>query len=442
MSRALAANDAAPPVSGPRPAPWEWATAAVIMTMMTGAFIPFFAPDQGVETPVMRLMWLPVYAAVLMLAIRRAREIAAVWPAVVVAAALAGLAFISHRWSLEPDKSIRRSIALGLSMLFALYLAGTFRGPNLPRLLCLAFVPMLLASLVTVAVLPSQGVHDDVNAGLWKGVWYEKNQAGMMCFTAILAALALLISGARDRVLPIAAIGLGLVMLAGSQSKTSLLCLLAGGGVILGLHLLRRIGPVAGVALVWLGVVACGGLVTAFLLTPETFYALLGKDPSLTGRTEIWDALMRRSDEQPWTGYGYAAFWGKESTPANWVRLETDWDVPSAHHGWLEVLIQLGRVGVTAVAGAAALAVLLTLARLRRQGVEEGFFAAGYLTALGFLTFSESVLMLHHNLTWALFVVVLASRFLPDARAVAVLERVRWEAPARPSPQFRSVRAI
>ena len=440
--RFAAANDVLPPaVAGPRPALWEWIAAAGVIVMMTGAFVPFIAPDQGVETPALRLMWLPVYAVTLMLAMRRAREIAAVWPALVLAVGLVALAFVSSRWSLEPDKTARRSIALALSMLFAVYLGGVFRGPNLLRLLCFAFVPMLLASLATVAAAPALGVHQDVNAGMWRGVWYEKNQAGMMCFTAVLAATSLLVSGARDRVLPILTIALGLAMLAGSQSKTALLCLLAGGGVIVGLHLLRRTGPVGGVVLVWLGVVAGGALLTAFLLTPETFYALLGKEASLTGRTEIWDSLMRRAAEQPWTGYGYAAFWGKESMPANWVRLETDWDVPSAHHGWLEVLIQLGRIGVTAVAATFLLAVVLTLVRLRRQGADEGYFAAGYLMALGVLSLSESVLLLHHNLTWALFVAVLAGRFLPDPHAVPVLERVRWEAPRRPTPQFRSVRA-
>jgi len=431
---------------GPRPAAWEWIAAGVIITMMTGAFMPFLAPGDGTETPELRLVWLPIYAVILTLGFRRIREILSLWPAVVIAVGLAGLAFVSSRWSLEPDVTVRRSIALGLSMLFAVYLAATFRGASLLRLLCFAFLPMALAGLATVAVNPVIGIHQDVNAGLWRGVWFEKNQAGMMMFTAILAATALLVSGAPGRKLPIATIFFALVLLAGSQSKTSLLCLIAGGGTIVGLHLLRRVGPAGAVMLVWLGVVVGCGMLTAFLVTPETFFTLLGKDPSLTGRTEIWDSLMRRADAQPWTGYGYAAFWGKESMPANWVRLETDWEVPSAHHGWLEVMIQLGRFGLAGVIAAFVVAIALTIVRLPGQGVREGYFAAGYLVALGFLSFSESILLIHHNLTWALFMAVLASRFLPEPYAAAAAAPAprpvarRPEFGRHPQPQFRSVR--
>jgi len=193
--------------------------------------------------------------------------------------------------------------------------------------------------------------------------------------------------------------------------------------------------------LAWLGVVTVASVAAFFLISPETFFALLGKDATFTGRTEIWDSLLRRSAEQPWTGYGYAAFWGKESMPANWVRLETEWRVPSAHHGWLEVLIQLGRVGVVMVALTYAANVILSLARLPTQGVREGYFGLAYLAAYGVLTLSESVMLTHHNFSWALFMGILAGRFLPSAPPQAVVVAPdRAPPPLRRSPRFRSVR--
>ena len=79
--------------------------------------------------------------------------------------------------------------------------------------------------------------------------------------------------------------------------------------------------------------------------TPANFRTLeaLGKDPSLTGRTLIWEALMRKVAERPWTGYGFSAFWGVDSIPAREIRIETQWPVPSAHNGWIDLLVQLGR---------------------------------------------------------------------------------------------------
>lgn len=428
----------------PAPAVWEWIAAIAVVTMMTGALImPLFSPEPGVETPELRYIWLPIYALIVALLIRRAREIAALWPAVLICGALVGLAFVSSRWSLEPDVTVRRSIALGMTMLFALYLAAAWRGPVLLRMLCWAFLLMGVASLGIVFAWPEMGVHQDVNAGTWRGVWTEKNQTGMMMFTAILAALSLLVSGARGRWLPVATIAVSLVVLLGSQSKTSLLCLFVGAGLIVGFHALRKAGPIGAVVLVWLGVIGAGSAIAFFLLSPETLFALLGKDPTLTGRTEIWDSLLRRSAEQPWKGYGYAAFWGKESMPANWVRLETDWAVPSAHQSWLEVLIQLGRIGVILVAAVYALAAVLTAARLPTLGVREGYFGAAYLAAFGVLTLSESVMMLHHNFAWALFVALMASRFAPSRETAAVAgPQALPTGGVRRSTQFRSVRPV
>ncbi|MBX7248050.1 MAG: O-antigen ligase family protein [Caulobacteraceae bacterium] len=429
-------------VAEPSPALWEWIACIAVVTMMTGAFImPIFSPEPGVETPELRLIWLPVYAVILGLVGRRAAAIFEIWPAVLATLALVGLAFVSSRWSLEPDTTVRRSIALGMSMLFALYLAAAWRGPQLLRMLCIAFLFMSICSLVLVFAWPEMGVSQAVNAGTWRGVWTEKNQTGMMMFTAILAGLALLISGARARWLAIATIVFAAIVLLGSQSKTSLLCTFIGAGVILGCHLLRKAGPAMGVVMVWLGVVVVVGVGAFFLLNPETFFQLLGKDASFTGRTDIWASLLHRAAERPWQGYGYAAFWGKESMPANWVRLETEWAVPSAHQGWLEVLIQLGYVGLGMVAATVLTALLLGIVRLPSQGVYEGYFGLAFLAAFIMLTLSESVMMLHHNFSWALFMAIFASRFAPVGapRMVELNRRAQPFPMQSPALVFRSV---
>src|SRR5690606_263344 len=53
------------------PALWERAVCVVIIAMLTGALIgPVFAPTQE-ETPILRLVWLPAYAAIAGLLIYR-----------------------------------------------------------------------------------------------------------------------------------------------------------------------------------------------------------------------------------------------------------------------------------------------------------------------------------------------------------------------------------
>jgi exopolysaccharide production protein ExoQ len=100
------------------------------------------------------------------------------------------------------------------------------------------------------------------------------------------------------------------------------------------------------VIVVWLGVTVAVTAAMVMWLAPELLFKALGKDPTLTGRTDIWAALLRQSAKHPLTGYGYAVFWTLESHPAQWIRKETGWLVPTAHNGWLDILAQLGWIGV------------------------------------------------------------------------------------------------
>ena len=76
----------------PSPEWWEYLTCGLIIAMLTGALIgPVFAPLQE-ETPVLRLVWLPAYAAIAVLAVARLHRVwragraVGVWAAVKVCA--------------------------------------------------------------------------------------------------------------------------------------------------------------------------------------------------------------------------------------------------------------------------------------------------------------------------------------------------------------------
>ena len=300
---------------------------------------------------------------------------------------------------------------------FAVYLGATFTGPRLPRLLMQAGLVMALGSLVMVLAVPSIGIHQADNAGLWRGLWYEKNQMGIVMVASAVAAAAV-IAARRNREEPLS-LALFTLMLCvfltlATQSKTSLLCLLLGLGVIGGLWAMRRGGPALSVVLVW-GAITFAGL-GLFIWQQDSALILqaLGKDPSLTGRTDIWESLMRRVAERPWTGYGYSAFWGRESVPAHYVRLETGWLVPSAHNGWIDLLVQVGWPGAILVGVVMAITLIALLVRLGGQGFREGGFSLAYLLVFAVLSASESVLLSHANLPWALFLALTARALTPD----------------------------
>ncbi len=410
--------------STPQPTWIEQAVAGAILIVLSGALIgPVFAPTQE-ETPVLRLIWLPVYAAVLGLLAWRADRVIRAWPAFIAVGLLILLAFASKWWSIDAEVTQRRTLALALTSLFAVYLGGVFTGTSLPRLLAITSLVMAIGSLVMIFAFPVIGVHQDVNAGLWRGLWYEKNQMGAVMVIGATASAACLASPDPRKLIPLAALALTTLLVLATQSKTSLLCLMVGLGLVGGFWAMRQGGAAFAVAAVWGAVVLAAAGVWLWESHSVAILEALGKDPSLTGRTDIWDSLLRQVAERPMTGFGYGAFWGRvgESPPADWVRLETNWDVPSAHNGWIDLLVQLGWPGVLLTGAVCAVAVIATLIRSNGAGPREGWWALGFLGAFIVLSLSESILVGHQSLPWVLFIAVLTRSLLPaEARAPARL---------------------
>eukprot|EP01035_Chromulina_nebulosa_P012137 gene12137-16201_t len=233
--RVVRPSGESPDLIDPGPPLWEQAAAIVVIMMLTQAFIgPVFAPSQE-ETPILRLVWLPVYAVIAGLIALRPAVLVRAWPAWLILAVLVLQAFASKWWSIDPGVTQRRVIAMAISSAFAIYLGVAFQGRHLPRMLMLASLIMGLGSLVMVFVNPTIGVHQLENAGLWRGLWYEKNQMGLVMSAGAVAAAACLASGDQRRRLPAITLAVCAVLVLATQSKTSLLCLMLGVGAVGGL---------------------------------------------------------------------------------------------------------------------------------------------------------------------------------------------------------------
>lgn len=390
----------------------EVALTIFCLLMFSNALIgPLFAPQTldaaaaESDSAILRVMWLPVYAVTLLLIGFRVTRLMRILPALFMTGLLVGLCFASSYWSIAPDITTRRTIAVAVTSLFGLYLAARYKGEDLVQIIAFSFAILAFGSYFVCLFVPHLGIHDDINAGAWKGLWYEKNQMAAMMVLGFIAscASAYIAPERRKAWIGLAVMIFLLVVL--SRSKTSLLACLASAGAFPVLTALQR-GGVRSILFTWLAATAAliGGAL--FYIAPDMIFKMLGKDPTLTGRTEIWASLMRLSDKHPWLGYGYKAFWTPTSVPASVVRAETHWDVPSAHNGWLDLLIQLGWVGVMLFGAVLAIGVFCALFRFAR--VKDGFFSVLILLLFSFLIMSESFILSQNSLIWALFVCALA----------------------------------
>lgn len=71
--------------------------------------------------------------------------------------------------------------------------------------------------------------------------------------------------------------------------------------------------------------------------------AILGRNPSLTGRTEIWRLVLSMAGD-PLIGTGFMSFW--EGARADQIRSILQAGIKQAHNGYIEQYLNLGYIGV------------------------------------------------------------------------------------------------
>jgi exopolysaccharide production protein ExoQ len=185
----------------------------------------------------------------------------------------------------------------------------------------------------------------------YSGVALEKNSLGFICLIFGLASLWLFLDMVhhgepRHRTRPLIAHGTILAMtawlFAKADSATSLACFFVGGVLIVlsGWRSLA-LGPTA------VNILA-GGMVSVCLLgvfvTPDVgLVQAMGRNETLTGRTELWDELVRMPGD-PLFGTGFESFWLGERAKTLWKRHW--WHPNEAHNGYLETYLNLGLTGV------------------------------------------------------------------------------------------------
>ncbi|MEL6567599.1 MAG: O-antigen ligase [Pseudomonadota bacterium] len=384
-----------------------WVALVVCLVLFSeGAFQRLVAPEVEAEgNPILRFMWLPVYGVVFALGFTRAADIARLalrMPALVLLVMFAAISFL---WSIDPSLSLRRGIGLVATTLFGLYLAIRFDWRELLVLFGSLWLGLCCINFVAGWVAPSFARDYEIHIGAWRGFWFEKNtMGGHMARASMIFGALLLVNPGRWRIWSLGLfLSAALVLL--STSTTSLIAtLLAFGVVVAGWALQGR--AAMSVIGVWGGVALAGALAAFIALQPEVFLSVFGKDPSLTGRTDIWSALLDAIAQRPLLGYGYGAFWGVESEPAYWVRVTVNWEAPTAHNGWLEITLALGLVGLACFAVSFLATLGRALAHLPNHRF--GLYAVGFLAQLALFSISESLLMELNSFVWINYVAVAA----------------------------------
>ena len=126
---------------------------------------------------------------------------------------------------------------------------------------------------------------------------------------------------------------------------------------------------------------------------PDTFLELIGKDPTLTGRTELWAYVIQDIGMKPWLGWGYYAFWLPTNPYAVEISDALRWSVPNAHNGLLEFLLDVGVLGTALFAFILIRTIVLAVRCLRTPERALAISAISCCAGILLVGVSETVLL-------------------------------------------------
>jgi exopolysaccharide production protein ExoQ len=250
-------------------------------------------------------------------------------------------------WSDHPDLSLRHGTQLVITFMIAVTLAN--------RLSPIIFLRALFLSLVLagVASLLFGNVRDD---GIWIGIFESKNYYAFTMVALVLCSFALLADRAQPALWRLSGLFgalLGLPQIAMAESAGAVIAsvfVLGAALSILGTHVLPPARRMAALA------VSCGIALTGLLISLHFQDAIIavvvdvtGKDPTLTGRTDLWASAIDEIGRSPLLGTGYRAFWVEGNSLAE--QIWADFHIASKsgfnfHNLFLSNAVDIGVIGV------------------------------------------------------------------------------------------------
>ena len=350
---------------------------------------------------VLNLLFVLVSLALFWDRLRRASSIRA---GEFLAISLVVLFILSVAWSIDPSTTLRRAGLYGFFVLGAMGIAAHLDDREFTDLVGTVCFISAVASLVLLVVDPNSafgGLQESLDgspagaqAQALRGIFSHKNSLGQVMAAGSLVSLHTLRArdgkGAPFWIVVRLLVFLGVAL--ASKSSTSVL-------VILFLYVmtvvicLRRRGGLARVLGTFVALLAVVVALTAALF-PDSFVETIGKDPTLTGRTELWDIVITEIFERPIGGWGYFAFWGASNPIANAIAAELGWGIPPhAHNEILEMLLETGVVGTLLMLVIFLRSVWLAWRCLRTSVRELGTSSLLCCGAIAITGVTESVLM-------------------------------------------------
>jgi exopolysaccharide production protein ExoQ len=324
------------------------------------------------------------------------------------------MAMASFLWSTDFKYSQDGSRELLQMVSFAIYVAMRFSIRDQLRMMAYVFGASVLINTAFVVAIPSIGIHGADHPGSWKGLYDYKNTFGS--FMAISTLIFWLEATDRDKPMKFwgffwFAYSIFLVIM--STSKTALIVTFS---VMFALFMYQKYRWKGRTTVIFLdlGILV---LSSAIILTIQ-FWApllgLLGKDPTLTGRTPMWGVIISMIFSKPLLGWGRGGFWRGPGAVTAGEAVSMNYVPPHAHNGYLDIGLDTGVFGFLLFFVSLIYAFSRAFNRAYEGGRGSDSWPLGILMILFINNMTESYLMRLSNPFWVIYNMTALSLAIPS----------------------------
>ena len=216
----------------------------------------------------------------------------------------------------------------------------------------LAFL-LLPLSLLFIKYYPELGraYHND-GSPMYTGVGHQKNDLGLICLiTGIYFSWKFLRNrkrdsklGLRGNITDFTLMAMLAWLLRMSDSQTSLACLVITVSILVVSRITFIAQKPSRIVVLGISSALLYSVLESTLHVKDIIFEILGRDPTLTGRAQIWE-MLREFEANPIVGSGFMSFWTGNRREAILQKIGAE--ITQAHNGYLELYLNLGYIGVT-----------------------------------------------------------------------------------------------
>lgn len=302
-------------------------------------------------------------------------------------------------WAIDPSIAFKRYFQYLITSLVFISILLNFKNEKIIiKSLTIILSIYLFVTLIIVFIIPQA---TDPTFNTWRGLHATKNNLGQ---TAALCVIFFTCAYYNSKSLlqkstMLFFVFISFILLIGAFSMTNIVLIFIFVSVFFYLRI-SQIFSKLGIDIKFLLLLLFFSLIivsSVFIISPDIYdsiFKLLGKDSTLTGRTEIWALVLSASINDLILGVGFQSFWIPEHMVT--IELFKYWIPTQSHNGYIDIVLETGIVGLI-------LFLFAIFFILKKASIKEDVLWILFIVFAILLNFLESTFIRPHHPTNVLF---------------------------------------